>query len=99
MSDLGQERLVDKLLAHLEENGSDERLRELAAGIRNGSAGWAQSLNASFYAEAMQPGLIGFTEWYDQLSESERAEHAERCQRDIDALQNVPQPYQEGDSH
>jgi hypothetical protein len=79
MSDLGQERLVDKLLAHIEKNSNDERLREMAAGMRSGSAGWAESLNSSFYAEALQPGLVDFAGWYDELSESERAEHAGRC--------------------
>jgi hypothetical protein len=79
MSDLGQERLVDKLLAHIEKNGTDERLREMAAGIRSGSAGWAESLSASFYAGALEPGINDFAGWYDELSESERADHAERC--------------------
>ena len=91
MNDLGQQRLVDKLLAHIEKNGNDTRLRELAAGIRSGSAGWAESLNASFYAEALSPGLDNFAGWYDQLSESERAEHAERCQHKVDDL-NRDQP-------
>jgi hypothetical protein len=91
MSALGQQRLVDKLLAHIERNGNDERLRELAAGIRSGHAGWAESLNASFYVEALHPGLNDFAGWYDQLDESERAEHAERCQQEVDDL-NREQP-------
>lgn len=92
MSDLGQERLVDRLLAHIETNGKDERLRELAAGIRSGSASWAESLGASFYSEALRPGLDGFVGWYDQLSESERAEHAERCQNTVDELNQDHMP-------
>jgi hypothetical protein len=83
MSDIGQERLVDRLLDHIEKHGKDERLRELAAGIRSGNAGWAESLSASFYAEAVQPGLNDFAGWYDQLGESERAKQAEHCQRGI----------------
>lgn len=86
MSDLGQERLVDKLLAHIEKNGNDERLRELAGGIRSGSAGWAESLSASCYAEVVLPGLNDFAGWYDTLSNSERAAQAERCQSTVDEL-------------
>jgi hypothetical protein len=86
VSDYARERLVDKLLAHVAENGDDERLRELATGIRQGSAGWAESLSASFYAEALQPKLDGFIGWYDQLSETDRAEEADRCQHELDQI-------------
>jgi hypothetical protein len=84
MSDAAHERVIGKLLAHIEKNGSDERLRELAAGLREGHAGWAESLRAPAYAEALQPGLNTFTGWYGQLSASERAEQAERYQRKLD---------------
>lgn len=92
MSDPGQERLVDRLLIHIEKNGKDERLRELAAGIRSEHASWVESLTASFYSEALQSGLRDFAGWYDQLSESERAEHAERCQRKVDELNRTSFP-------
>jgi hypothetical protein len=86
VSDPGRERLVERLLAHLENNGDDERLRELAAGIRSGSAGWAGSLTAPAYAEALKPGLNGFARWYDHLSDTERAEQAGRCRSTVDDL-------------
>lgn len=84
--DVGHERLVDKLLAHLAKNGHDERLRELATGIRGGHAGWGESVRAAVYADALRPGLNGFARWYDELSESERAQHAEHCQSALDDL-------------
>ena len=75
----GQERLVDRLLAHVEKNSDDGRLRELAAGLRSGHAAWDESLRASCYAEALQPGLDSFAEWYDQLDDADRAAYVERC--------------------
>jgi len=77
---------MDKLLAHVAENGDDERLRELATGIRRGSPGWAESLSASFYADALQPKLDSFIGWYDQLSETDRAKEADRCQHELDQI-------------
>lgn len=91
MTSSGQERLIDTLLAHIERNAGDERLRELAAGIRSGYAGWAESLSSSFYTEALQRGLDGFTGWYDQLSDSERAEHAEHYQGKLNELHQLDQ--------
>ncbi|RZU51202.1 hypothetical protein EV385_3010 [Krasilnikovia cinnamomea] len=86
MSDLGHERLVDRLLAHLERHSDDERLREMASGIRQGNASAAESLRASYYADALYPGLDGFAGWYQQLSESERAAHADQCRKVLDDL-------------
>lgn len=92
MSDFGKERIVDRLLAHLEKNGSDENLRELAGGIRRGEADMRDSLSASPYSQAMRPGLLNFGSWYEQLSESDRAEWAERCQHEIDELNRAEAP-------
>jgi hypothetical protein len=86
MDDNGRRQLVDKLLAHLEKNGDDGRIRELAAGIRQGNAGWAESLAASSYAQALQPKLDGFIGWYQHLGESDRATEAERCQSELDHM-------------
>lgn len=86
MSDHGRELLVDRLLAHIEKNGSDGTLREMAAGIRRGDGSLRDFLASSSYYRALQPGLQDFSQRYDRLSDSERAGEAQRCQRHLDQL-------------
>ncbi|WP_127504014.1 hypothetical protein [Actinoplanes solisilvae] len=86
MSDYARQRIVDRLLAHLEANGSDEHLRELAAGVRRGDAPVRDFVANSSYAEALQPGLENFAGWYDTLSDSDRAEQAEQCRQVIEKI-------------
>jgi len=87
MSDYARDHLVDKLLSHVARNSDDERLRELAAGIQKGEAGWEESLGASFYAEALAPKLEGFAGWYQSLSDDERAEHAAKCEDQLNEIE------------
>jgi hypothetical protein len=84
MSESGRERIVNPLLAHIENNCSNDHLRELAAGVRQGDGHLRDFLAASPYSQALQPALAEFGRWYDRLSDSERAEQAQRCQQIID---------------
>jgi len=86
MPDYGHDELVERLLAHIERHGDDERLRELAGGLRRGRAGWAESLSSSAYTDALQPKLDGFAGWYQSLSETERAAEAARCDSELEKL-------------
>jgi len=89
MTDFGHQRIVDRLLAHIEKNGENERLRKLAADVRRGNASLGDYLNSAEYAQALQPGMADFTGWYDQLSDSERAEQAQRLQKAVDQVNQM----------
>ncbi len=82
----GRDNVVDRLLAHLEKNGDDERVRELAADVRHGRTTLAESLSASFYADALRPSLDGFVGWYQQLSDADRDAEVDRSQAEINKL-------------
>ncbi|GIM98072.1 hypothetical protein [Paractinoplanes toevensis] len=89
MTDFGDQRIIDRLLAHIEKNGDDERLREMATDVRRGDAQLRDFLSASEYSAALQPGLQGFTNWYERLDESERAAQFSAYEQARDRLNNA----------
>jgi hypothetical protein len=82
----GRDNVTERLLAHLENNGDDERVRELASDVLHGRSTLTESLAASFYAEALLPKLDGFAGWYEQLSDADRAAEADLIQVEIEKL-------------
>ncbi|MEU4419793.1 hypothetical protein AB0F81_04155 [Actinoplanes sp. NPDC024001] len=82
----GEERLVERLLVHLHREAGDERIRELAGEVLGGRISLIAAMRASAYAEAFEPSLSGFTNWYRNLEPQELAEHVGRCRAEIDDL-------------
>ncbi|HEX8343532.1 MAG TPA: hypothetical protein VF657_02140 [Actinoplanes sp.] len=83
---LGEQRLLNQLLGHLENDSDDDCLRELATGVRNGDVSLDAALSADAYAESLRPGLTGFADWYHQLDADTRAAEIERSRTQIDKL-------------
>ena len=74
--DRAQARILGQVLQHLARTSPDERLREMASGVINGDLSLTAAAGSSYYGEAIGHRTAAFTTWYDALSDTERAEHA-----------------------
>ena len=79
MNDNAEREITDRFLRHLAANGDNPGVRELADQVLQGTISLSQGLNAPAYADALAPGLAGFTQWYDTLSDDQRSKEASDC--------------------
>lgn len=88
MTDNAQNDITHRILRHVADNGDNPVLRELATDVLRGNITLADGMAFSTYAEALAEGLDGFTQWYEGLSDDERAKEAGSCADELKKLED-----------
>ena len=87
MRENAEREVTDGILRHLAQASDSDVIRELAGQVLAGNISLAEGLSFGSYAEALEPELEGFTQWYDTLSNDERDKEASDFGAKLDELE------------
>ncbi|MFC7530134.1 hypothetical protein [Actinoplanes sp. GCM10030250] len=79
--------IAHRFLLYLAENGDSDVLRELGTEVRRGNISLSDGIAFSTYADALEPKVNEFHDWYQCLSEDERRKEAAACAAEVEKLE------------